>query len=106
MSVLVILSTIAIQVREMIWWLKSLSTSVEACRGKLSHIEVRTMCRNLQAHEAVRMFRTWFQTNASRISPMSWLISKLVSELAMWRMSNQVNGWGVSCEALGNNQIG
>ena len=60
-----------------------MSESIESCRTKLTHLEIRCMYENLQGHECVLMLRTLCQTYQSRISPITWFVSKLEGELGL-----------------------
>ena len=69
---------------EALWWVSASSgTNAE----KSSHIEMRSMFLNEQAHEMLRQILQYFQTYNPAISPISWFIDKIRSELCAFRMA-------------------
>ena len=72
-----LLSYLAKKASDIFWWIEALHMSQEESRGKLSHLEMRTMYSNLAGHELVRQLRTWFEVYDSSISPLRWFMSKL-----------------------------
>ena len=69
---------------EALWWISASSaTNAE----KSSHIEMRQMCMNEHAHEMLRQILQYFQTYNPAISPISWFLDKIRSELCVFRMA-------------------
>ena len=80
---------------ECLWWV---GVSTQSTAEKCSHSEMRQMYLNELGHEMVRQMLTYFQTYNPAISPISWFLDKVQSELCAFRMSCMRRGHQLSAE--------
>ena len=81
---------------EALWWV---SNSTQSTAEKCSHSEMRQMYLNELGHEMLRQMLQYFQTYNPKISPISWFLDKVQSELCAFRMACLRRGHELSHEA-------